>query len=878
MRNLLDNAEKINGNVLSKQIAEMEVYRISQYLYMILYDLYIYVLRFLGVFIKECKEKADSMEMLTFGSLLNCTIKNVYESKVYTHELQKNIQYHIRNSLYCLLSSKADGDVVSAKITKSASKILSRKELVGKSVYEVNDAVYRRYADKKKFHYETFLRLWLCATLTIIMVGGMIMILKWFPVKYVLTTLTIAEIIIYLFAARWLSIWHMARLVWLIRAESGTADTKMYEYPMSTLSKEEAHLVILRMRTLHTLMNSKEILLHEIEGLENEITSCMKKIEKNKETIQAIVNERTEENCRIIGSKQDENEHLNHRIADNRNKCNVKKKEIKNVEALISELKKCLISILSEKWRDAYQHLTVSNAAMEAVVCRFAADDIANMEKRFFEIDNTSNPQAIAQKKNDGYSIKFLTIRGGVANIVFQVDKKSGSITVQDILCADKLKETFVTNDELREAINGITTGQIQQEEYRQRMAELQNWYSTESQKWESQRAQLEKLNIHLTKEKEQLTNEISSKQIRIEELSVEITDRTKECNQLKISIDALKKEGNRELVAEKQKQLEKLHQQLNSLQCEYNEKLCEIEKLYAQIHTLNEKQSELCKALEQKEKKLEETKKQINQCNDMIKQKEKDIRSLAEKIQDKDNNIVTLNGLLKQADASKRADKDTIQKLRNAKYKLEKEKTQLNKEIENQKVDIDNLNIVKENTERLVAMQKQDISKLLQRLEDNYSKILYDEEIYNELYAWIPAAQKYVYIISPFISKYQFPTMRRKLKDAVRNNPNLRIKILYGMKDTNENGEIQKPENIISARDFIGQLQEALGSALTVKETNTHDKVILVDDKMFMLGSANVMSFTGDYARKKDLHNEIVISSRNKEQLMELKQKFFDW
>lgn len=49
MNNLLDNANKINRNILSRQIAEMEVYRIPQYISMLISTICFYTMKFLGL-------------------------------------------------------------------------------------------------------------------------------------------------------------------------------------------------------------------------------------------------------------------------------------------------------------------------------------------------------------------------------------------------------------------------------------------------------------------------------------------------------------------------------------------------------------------------------------------------------------------------------------------------------------------------------------------------------------------------------------------------------------------------------------------------------------------------------------------------------------
>jgi hypothetical protein len=44
------------------------------------------------------------------------------------------------------------------------------------------------------------------------------------------------------------------------------------------------------------------------------------------------------------------------------------------------------------------------------------------------------------------------------------------------------------------------------------------------------------------------------------------------------------------------------------------------------------------------------------------------------------------------------------------------------------------------------------------------------------------------------------------------------------------------------------------------------------------MLGSANVMSFAGNYRDKQNTRSEVAIISENRTQTAELKKKYFNW
>ena len=879
MKNLLDQVVQISRSVLSRQIAEMEVYRIPQYIFMILSNVCFYIMNFLGLFIKECKEKAESMEKLTFDSQLQKTELDVMRNAAsFEAILHKNIRYHIQNSLYCLLSKKASTDEVSAKITKAASNIVSKKEITGKSVYEINDSVYRRYADKKKHEYKEYLRLWLFLAVFIVMGGAAAMIFRQIPFKYIFGLTVILELANYLFAARILSIWHMAKFVWIVKAEAGSGSSEIYDYPVSSLKTDELHLMDLRMRTLHTLIASANVLLQEQKTLENQIASDQKQLEKNLEKIRLLGKERTDENKRMIYSIQEENAHLKNMIDETAEKIESRKKEYKNTASLISVLMEWLIPAFREKWNGSYRRLQISNKALKDVICSFSMEDVKGIEKRFYEIDNTSDPKAIAKKKNGMYCFEFLTAQGGVASLTFDAASQNGHFCIQSVSREEKLTEPFVTNEELAEVISSLKVNQSMDDTYKKQTEELKKWYQTESQKWEAQKKQLEAKNKNLSDEKKKLSDEIGNQQTQIQKLSDEICQKTKDCEQLKALLDQYTREGDAVQTEKIRQALKSYEQQLEKLQNEYRKKLSEIEKLYVQISSLNEKQKEIMRELNLKQNELSEAKEHVTRCNSIIEQKKTEIDSLSDKIQDRDNQIVTLNGLLKKAESATDAKKETLKKLENSKKKLEEEKKLLTSEIQDKNKTISQMRIETERADQMIATQKKDMIKLQQEIEDSFSEILYDEEIYEKLYEWIQSAQQYIYIISPFVKKYQFSVMKQKLKAAVIQHPDLKIKILYGIKDTNFRGEFQDPDNIMKSREFMRQLQEILGDALMVRETNTHDKLVIVDDQKFMLGSANVMSFSGDYAKKQGLHSEIVICSKNRKQLIELKNRFFRW
>ena len=77
-----------------------------------------------------------------------------------------------------------------------------------------------------------------------------------------------------------------------------------------------------------------------------------------------------------------------------------------------------------------------------------------------------------------------------------------------------------------------------------------------------------------------------------------------------------------------------------------------------------------------------------------------------------------------------------------------------------------------------------------------------------------------------------------------------------------------------------MGELEADLGDIVKTQETNTHCKVVICDDRKFMIGSANVLSFSGIFKKEKDAtHHEVALVSEDDiDNLMSLKERYFNW
>lgn len=109
-----------------------------------------------------------------------------------------------------------------------------------------------------------------------------------------------------------------------------------------------------------------------------------------------------------------------------------------------------------------------------------------------------------------------------------------------------------------------------------------------------------------------------------------------------------------------------------------------------------------------------------------------------------------------------------------------------------------------------------------------------------------------------------------------------LKIKVLYGICDDSNNPrkQQQNQESLKETKEHIQKYKTILGDHFFAKETNTHVKLLICDDEIYMLGSMNLLSFSGNYDKKNGerLHHEVSIRSEDVIMLSHLKEAYFDW
>ncbi len=879
MNNLIDRAKRVDTSIIRKQLAEMESYRLPVYLSMVFHNLKYASIKLLSTFVKSLSAAANETEKETWDLLLRRKESTLFHDHVDAGHTTfiENIKYCIRKGAILPFLEEGGEDYLSGRMIHTAAKILKKEETVGKSVYEVNDLIYTKFPDKKIDH-QNVIRRWLLSTLVFAVAGLVLLITKRQYLAVIIAATVLVEIFDYVFVSRKLCILHLAKLIWLITSETGMNSSEEVYLPISSLVKREQNLLDKRMRAVHSLRKSQNVLTDEINRLTLENNQHSSQIDQNKESIAALRSAESAENERSAVAKEEENAVLEKKISENQKLIADKNAELQKVGFLLEKLGNRLIGEFRNHWNSNYKRISITDKAIRSFLYGCQWEDVPNVEKRFYEIEHTANPFEIAKRKNGKYFFEWLVLGGGVANIEISNGTDPDKVSITEMNCPQQLNESFATVEELKEALTGLEDQSAP--EYEAQIRELQQWYLQESQKWKKEKKRLEDSTTSLAAEKTKLINEVENKQVEIDKLCLSVDEKTAECQRLQKQMEDLVKSGrgDQKEIENLQIQLKNAESERSALQQKYEANLQELGSLYEEIEKLTDAEQALRNDLAAERKEIAKKQAKIEKLKGSIVKKREKIQKLEEDRKNITGNLAVTKSLLAKAEGNSKVDKGTIEKLREQKRGLEQRNENLNEAVEKSKVELAELAGAVKKAEDTIVKQNDEIEHLHKTVAENNSQIVYDEQIYDALYDWILAAQEYIYIVAPFVSEYQLEKMTGKLKNAVRSNPDLKIKLLYGIQDKRANGSLYDSSAIEKARRLIPSLIGELGEAVSVRETNTHVKVVIVDDRKFMLGSANVMSFAGNYRDKQNTRSEVAIISENRTQTAELKKKYFNW
>lgn len=195
-----------------------------------------------------------------------------------------------------------------------------------------------------------------------------------------------------------------------------------------------------------------------------------------------------------------------------------------------------------------------------------------------------------------------------------------------------------------------------------------------------------------------------------------------------------------------------------------------------------------------------------------------------------------------------------------------------------------ENDGLVKDSTSNgvpiLVALRDENlndywIGSVEERIIPDYPKVATDlrnEKIREMFLASFSIAEDEIDIISPWING---SVVNDNLKSLMENvlERGVRIRIKYGIGD----GEDRRSQ---TSEDTVEELRRRFShykDRLMIRNTNTHEKLLLCDDKYMMFGSYNFLSFAGDYEGT-DIRAESVRYDVNKTVIAQQRIHHFSW
>lgn len=185
---------------------------------------------------------------------------------------------------------------------------------------------------------------------------------------------------------------------------------------------------------------------------------------------------------------------------------------------------------------------------------------------------------------------------------------------------------------------------------------------------------------------------------------------------------------------------------------------------------------------------------------------------------------------------------------------------------------------------------EKENLEDALQNTNQFKVKPLHKNEIKKQFFQAIyNDAQEEICIISPWLSS-SLRQAGNEITNAMRNalEDGIKIKIICGFDDATSNIKISPDikfkstdkrynETLKTAKDLNSQFGK-YGDNFKIKMDNTHAKLLICDDKYYMIGSYNFLSFFGDYKNNKGLREEICDQSYNKGMIKFYKERYFNF
>lgn len=603
--------------------------------------------------------------------------------------------------------------------------------------------------------------------------------------------------------------------------------------------------------------------------------------------------------------------------------------EIKQTDSTIAELNEedkignecysklvgILINDIKGFWSGKYSMFSFDDSFFFNLVQRFEWHAYDNIEKRLIELSELNDPTCIGKKKSGFYRFGF-GVRGKHCDLRYSIKGSSGK-NQNTVVCINALERESPLSDvgmsdkEINETL--ISYGIIN-------VASVNNDKILQECQKELDETKAKMANLQL--DYDNLKENLNKKESELLTLEIDKLNLEKELNKYKQLLENLI--PNSEIDdAKKAELIRKIRERISFLEREIKVKEIQYKQVLAENEELLDKFNESKKQLEEALKSIHQLKQQMEE---LVKEYESEIQSLTDENIALENQNAVISAALESGRIKNQKNTATIIKLKdslNKSRETSKKQIQKIKELKDKIIEVENRCKELEKTNKDYNDKKREyddtIAQLLQENERLKSNLIQntryeDMDIRKEFFDAFDKARNEIDIVCPWLgSVVERADFREKLSATLCRG--VKVKILYGFGDSSGtagssfnfkeenslketliyalNNDVNKDEDKRNLRSLknahsLHQLSKRIciqniknkysnkmGNLLS-KITNTHAKLVIVDDDYYLIGSFNYLSYTAN--NPKDKRNEIAIKSNDKETLTAFKKNQFSF
>ena len=747
--------------------------------------------------------------------------------------------------------------------------------------------------------------IWLILSV-LILVGTLICGCITFSWKIVLLSAFGLELLLYLYFKRKLAFEKLSRTM----ALSGKYLGQIFSVSIDDLSirkKDNGGDFEKGLRALHSIEIRMQETRQKKEELETEKKEFSDSLQQVESSLKKFSEQRIENGMDLNDLRNIEKELLldKDRLCDEITQADTTITELSNIQnedkEIYEKLNNLLLLDIGNYWTGRYSIFRFDNRFFTKLVQAFEWHSFDLIEKRLVELASMDDPTSIEKKKSGCYKFHF-GIRGKLCNLIYSV--KDNYVYIANIERESPVFDVGMTDREIKDTLELYGIIQDCQDSHDENDNDIiNNYYLLIEGMLNEIESTKEKL-VNTQNSYEEVQNKLDLIEIDCKTIQVEKESLKKEIEYYKRAIDTVKaktdldNEKKSKLILQLQEKIKELESNIDEKDRQYNQVITKCEELR---NSFEEQKNQL-------EKKLLHHKQLEGKLNKKIKESEDEIARLTDDVQSSNNQVNFMKSTLEKLKSQK--DSSGYQKLELALNKQKEQIKEKNKKIKGQEERIreyrekikefKNLDVevsakVKKYESDLLNAQQKNV-ELKQKLFNN--KMYEDRNIREQFLEAITKAKKEIDIICPWVgSTVESNEFLNRVEQAVKSG--VVIKIVYGIADNSdksgnnnsisknylqafiESGKLKpKDSKLRSVRDIYylhRQMEKIRHGCIKSLLSNTHAKLLIVDDEYFIIGSFNFLSFEGKY-NDNDKRNEIAMKSTDKNTLKDLRKRFFSF